>query len=67
MGKNKSEYACKCYKITKEEIKDKMRSGITDFKQLKKETKIGKSCSSCKKKNKKRFEKYLTKLNANNL
>ncbi len=53
---------CKCYNVTKEDMKDFIKNGNTNFKEFKKETKIGK-CSSCKKKNKKRFEKYVHKMN----
>lgn len=65
MGKKKKEYICKCYKLTKKDLKDKVKEGYTDFKLVQKELKIGTSCSSCKKKSKKRFQKYLDKYNEN--
>ena len=43
-------------------MKDHIDNGIDNFQDLQKETKIGKSCSSCKTKNKKRFKKYLEKV-----
>lgn len=55
----KSKVVCKCYNITEQDIHMQINSGISSFKELKKETKIGKKCSSCKSKNKKRFKKYL--------
>lgn len=62
MGKKKkTEYICKCHKITKSDMKKHIKDGISDFKSLQKENKIGNKCSSCKKKNKKRFEKQFTK------
>lgn len=63
MSKSAEDYICKCHKITKQEFKDKIKEGFTTYKELKNETKIGSSCSSCKKKAKKRLEKYLSKLN----
>lgn len=57
MAKNK--VVCKCYGITDNDVHNHINNGITTFKELKKETKIGKKCSSCKSKNKKRFKKYL--------
>lgn len=59
--KKKKEYVCKCHKITKQDFKDEVNNGISTFKELQKETKIGSKCSGCKKKNKKRFEKALEK------
>lgn len=57
MGKSK--VVCKCYGITEKDVYKQIENGITTFKELKKETKIGKKCSSCKAKNKKRFNKYI--------
>lgn len=65
MGKKKKEYICGCHKITKQDMKAEISSGATEFKQLQKDTKIGTKCSSCKKKNKKRFYKYIDKLENN--
>jgi bacterioferritin-associated ferredoxin len=62
MAKKKSEYACKCFKITKKEMKQEIKNGVSSFKELQQSTKIGSKCSSCKKKNKKRFDKYTVKI-----
>lgn len=64
MGKQKKEYICSCYKITKDDLKGWVKEGYTSFKELSKDTKLGKSCSSCKTKNKKRFKKFKEKLSA---
>ncbi len=63
MGKAKKEYICSCHKVTKADMKNEIKDGTTEFKLLQKNTKIGTKCSSCKKKNKKRFVKYLEKQN----
>lgn len=55
----KSKVVCKCYGITEKDVHDQIENGLKTFKELKKETKIGKKCSSCKTKNKKRFKKYI--------
>ena len=62
MPKNKKDYLCSCYKITKSDVKNHIKNGITDYKELQKITKIGSSCSDCKKKTKKKFYKYVEKL-----
>lgn len=61
MGKNK-EYICKCFKLEKADLKQTIKDGATTFKEAQKMIKIGKECSSCKKKNKKRFKKYYDKI-----
>jgi len=61
-NKEKQNIICKCYNVTKDDMKNFIKNGNTDFKDFRKETKIGK-CSSCKQKNKKRFEKYVIKMN----
>ena len=63
MGKKKKDYICTCHKLTKKDMKQEIKNGTTEFKQLQKDIKIGTKCSSCKKKNKKRFKKYLEKHN----
>ncbi len=63
MGKKSNDYICKCYKLDKSYMKDKIKDGASSFKELQKESKIGTKCSSCKKKNKKRFQKYTDKVN----
>ena len=55
----KSKVVCKCYGITEKDVHKQIENGITSFKELKQATKIGKKCSSCKAKNKKRFKKYI--------
>ena len=62
LGKKEKKYICKCYKITKEDVIKKIEEGYTTYKQVKKETNLGKSCSSCKEKNKKRVKKLVKKL-----
>lgn len=65
MGKQKqkkSNIICSCYDISKQDMKDSIQMGITKFKLYQNESKIGKKCSSCKKKNKERFKKYKHKL-----
>lgn len=44
----KKDYICKCYKVTKEDIKNYMENGITKYKELKKKEKWGSKCSKCK-------------------
>ena len=61
MGKKK-DYVCKCYKITKDDLVEKIGEGFTTYNDLKKEIKLGKSCSSCKEKNKKRVKKLFKNL-----
>ena len=61
--KNKKDYICKCHKVRKCDMKDKIKEGVIDFKSLQKQIKVGTKCSSCKKKNKKRFYKYVDKYN----
>ncbi|MCF7925231.1 MAG: (2Fe-2S)-binding protein [Candidatus Izimaplasma sp.] len=56
---------CSCFKITKKDVKDHIKAGITSYKELQKQTDIGTKCSSCKKKTKKKFKKYRNKLGAN--
>jgi len=63
MSKTKKDYVCSCHKITKSDMKNEIKDGVTEFKLLQKNTKIGTKCSSCKKENKKRFAKYLKKQN----
>jgi bacterioferritin-associated ferredoxin len=63
MGKkSKQEVICSCYGITKQDMKDAIGLGIVKYKLYQDATKIGKKCSSCKKKNKERFKKYKRKL-----
>lgn len=61
MGK-KSEYICKCHNVTKQDIKDHVKNGVSTYKELRKITKVG-ECSSCKKRTKKKFIKYYEKFN----
>ena len=63
MSKKKKKYICDCHKLTKKDMKKEIEKGTTEFKQLQKDIKIGTKCSSCKKKNTKRFQKYLDKYN----
>jgi bacterioferritin-associated ferredoxin len=63
LGKQ-SKYVCKCYNITKEDLVCKIQEGFTTYKSLKKEVNLGKKCSSCKDKNKKRVKKIVEKMGA---
>lgn len=63
MGKKK-DYICNCHKVTKKDMKTEIKNGTTQFKVLQKDINIGTKCSSCKKKNMKRFNRYLDKYNS---
>ncbi len=65
MGKKKKKVICPCFKITKKEVKEHIKAGVTNYKELQKLTNIGTKCSSCKKKTKKKFKKYKDKLGVN--
>jgi len=52
---------CKCYDVTKKDIKKAIKDGATSFKDVKKETKISSGCGKCKKKAKKITKKLLKK------
>jgi NAD(P)H-nitrite reductase large subunit len=60
----KDKVICKCYKITKQDMVELIEDGVTSYKDVRKKTKIGKKCSSCKSKNKTRFKKYKKKYGA---
>jgi bacterioferritin-associated ferredoxin len=62
----KKDYICPCFKLTKKDVKSHIENGITTYKKLQKETKIGSKCSSCKKKTKKKFYKMLDKYDQKN-
>ncbi|MEC9485337.1 MAG: (2Fe-2S)-binding protein [Candidatus Izemoplasma sp.] len=63
--KKKKKVLCPCFKITKQDVKEHIRNGVTTYQELQKLTMIGTKCSSCKKKTKKKFKKYKEKLGAN--
>lgn len=66
VGKKKKKYICPCFKLTKSDIKEAIEDGVTSYKELQKQTKIGTKCSSCKKKTKKKFKKYKQKYEEKN-
>lgn len=60
MGSDK--YLCPCYKVTKKDIKKAIKDGAESFKDVRKETKVGKACGHCECKVKKYTKQQLKKL-----
>lgn len=56
-----SKELCKCYHLTKADIKAAVKDGASSYKEVKQATKVGKACGKCKKKAKKYAEKCIAK------
>ena len=57
---NLNKVVCSCYKVTKGDVLKAVENGASSFKDVKKETKLGKACGKCKKKGKKLTKKLLS-------
>ncbi len=62
MSKKENQYLCSCFQVTKDDVKEHIRQGVTKFKELQEKTNIGTECSDCKTKAKAKFKKYKEKL-----
>ena len=58
---NPDKMICPCHKVTKGDIARAIDQGASSFKEVKKATKVSKSCGKCKKKAKKLTKKLLGK------
>ena len=58
---NPDKVICSCYKVTKGDILRSVEKGAASFKEVKKDTKVGKACGKCKKKAKKLTKKMIKK------
>ncbi|MCI9023641.1 MAG: (2Fe-2S)-binding protein [Dorea sp.] len=56
---NRKKVICSCKHVTKGDIADAVDRGAGSFKEVKKLTKVSKSCGKCKKKAKKLTKKLL--------